>query len=85
MIHGHQVDPRYELLLERFPLATVIVHGHTHRPKREKFESRWIVNPGAASKNRGGEPPSLAIAKIEQGEVDVTHLALPGGEPFTPG
>jgi putative phosphoesterase len=82
--HGDQVHPRYELLLERFPAADVIVHGHTHRPKRERFGSRWIVNPGAATKARGDYPPSVAVAELADGEVHFVHLALPGGEAFTP-
>jgi len=83
--HGHRVDPDYGLLLKRFPAADVIVHGHTHRPKREKVGNRWIVNPGAASKGRGGDPASLAIATLRPGSVEFVHLALPGGVAFTPG
>ena len=85
VIHGHRVAPDFGLLLKQFPAADVIVHGHTHRPKQEKLENRWIVNPGAASKGRGGDPPSLAIATVHRGSVKFVHLALPGGEAFTPG
>lgn len=82
--HGDQVAPDFRRLLQRFPVADVIVHGHTHRPKQEKVGNRWIVNPGAASRGRGGNPASLAIATLDRGSVEFVHLALPGGEAFTP-
>lgn len=83
--HGHRVDPRYELLLDRFPAADVIVHGHTHRPAVRRVGARWIVNPGAASSGRGGSPPSLAIATVRERRVEFLHLELPGGRSFQPG
>ncbi len=82
--HGHQVDPRYDLLLQQFPAADVIVHGHTHRPKARPVGARWIVNPGAASSGRGGSPPSLAIATVDGGRVRFVHFELPGGRSFQP-
>jgi hypothetical protein len=62
----------------------VIVHGHSHVPRCERFGSRWIVNPGAATRGRAGHPASVAIAHVEGGKVEITHLALPDGTPFTP-
>jgi putative phosphoesterase len=83
--HGHRVDPRYELLLEQFPAADVIVHGHTHQPKIQRVGPRWIVNPGAASSGRGGSSPSLAIATVTGGRIRLVHFELPGGRSFQPG
>jgi putative phosphoesterase len=83
--HGHRVDPRYELLLDRFPAADVIVHGHTHRPKVRQVGARWIVNPGSASAGRDGSPPSVAIAAVRAGGVEFLHLELPSGRAFQPG
>jgi len=83
--HGDKVAPDFELLLQRYPAADVIVHGHTHRPKRDRVGRRWIVNPGAASKGRAGTPASVAIATVSGGSVEFVHLALPDGAVFTPG
>ncbi len=82
--HGDLAAPRFESLLNRFPTADVIVHGHSHVPRCERFGSRWIVNPGAATRGRAGHPASVAIANVEGGKVEITHLALPDGTPFTP-
>jgi putative phosphoesterase len=83
--HGHLVHPNYELLLEQFPAADVIVHGHTHRPKARQAGTRWIINPGAASSGRGGSPPALAIATVGGGRVEFDHLELPSGKSFRAG
>ncbi len=71
-------------LLKLFPTADVIVHGHSHVPRCDRWGSRWIVNPGAATKPRSGHPASVAIARVDDGEVEITHLSLADGAPFTP-
>lgn len=82
--HGDLVAPRFDSLLKLFPTADVIVHGHSHVPRCDRVGSRWIVNPGAATKPRSGHPASVAIALVENGEVQITHLSLADGAPFTP-
>ncbi len=84
MAHGHLVSPRFDLLLDEFPDADVIVHGHSHRPRLDRVAGRWLVNPGAARSPRGGSPPSVALAEIRDGGVRFSHLALPDGRRFTP-
>jgi len=82
--HGDLVAPRFDSLLKVFPTADVIVHGHSHVPRCDRRGNRWIVNPGAANKPRAGHPASVAIATVERGKVEITHLSLPDGTPFTP-
>lgn len=82
--HGHRVAPRFEELLRAYPTADVVVHGHSHVPRRDRFGTRWLVNPGAASEGRHGRPASVAVAELDAGSVRITHLALPDGEPFSP-
>lgn len=82
--HGDLVAPKFDSLLKLFPTADVIVHGHSHVPRCDRRGSRWIVNPGAATKPRSGHPASVAIAQVDDGEVEITHLSLTDGASFTP-
>jgi uncharacterized protein len=82
--HGHRVAPRFDLLLDRFPDADVVVHGHSHVPSRRRVGERWLVNPGSAGRARDGWPSSVALAEVRDGRARFTHLALPDGRPFDP-
>jgi len=44
----------------------VVVHGHTHRPEIGLRESVLYVNPGSASRPRGG-PASVALVELGHG------------------
>jgi predicted phosphodiesterase len=78
----------YEALIDRFPDADAIVHGHSHVPRCDRVDGVWLLNPGSAGP--GGEcwPPSVAIAKIDgdgaagRDRLTVVHLDLRTGEPF---
>ena len=82
--HGDLVAPRFDLLLDRFPTADVIVHGHSHVPRCDRRGSRWIVNPGAATNPRSGHPASVAIVEVGGDKIEFTHLSLADGTPFAP-
>ncbi len=82
--HGDLVSPQFDILLRAFPTADVIVHGHSHVPRCDCHGGRWLVNPGAVTKPRAGHPASVAIAEVEDGRVEFTHLSLPDGTPFSP-
>lgn len=45
------------------------VHGHTHIPRDEVRGSCRIVNPGSASRPRGGHAPSVAVVELADGIV----------------
>ena len=47
----------------------VVVHGHTHVPREEYVGSVLRLNPGSASKPRGGSKKSIARISIEAGGV----------------
>lgn len=47
----------------------VFVHGHTHVPRNESVGSRLIVNPGSASRPRGGSGRSVAVMEVSGGAV----------------
>ena len=55
VVHGHQivsVERRHGWLRERYPDVRVVVYGHTHRRCIDRSARPWIVNPGAAGRNR---------------------------------
>ncbi len=47
----------------------VFVHGHTHIPKLVQRAGKVLVNPGSASRPRGGSKRSVAIMTIEDAKV----------------
>lgn len=79
--HGHLV-PDLDGLLSDFPDADVVVHGHSHVPRRERVGDRWFVNPGSAGPGGDGWEPSVAIAEIDAGEIRIVHLDLRTGRPL---
>ena len=79
--HGHLVSD-LDGLLAVFPDATVIVHGHSHVPRRDRVGNRWLVNPGSAGPGGEGWPPSVAIVEIDAAGFRVVHLELRTGRPL---
>ena len=68
VIHGHQierVERRHGWLRERYPDARVVVYGHTHRRCIDRSARPWIVNPGAAGRNRTFGGPSLIVIDVD--------------------
>ncbi len=70
-IHGDRVNParrRHEKLRRRFPDALAVVYGHSHRFVIDQTERPWILNPGAAGRDRTYGGPSCLVLTIT-GEV----------------
>ena len=66
--HGHQIESverRHGWLRERYPDARVVVYGHTHRRCIDRSARPWIVNPGAAGRNRTFGGPSLVVIDVD--------------------
>lgn len=81
--HGHRVQPAYERLVERFPGAGLVVHGHTHEPSLTRVGSVLLLNPGAAGPKRFGKPVTVAVVEVgADGTPSVRHLDLETGETF---
>lgn len=47
----------------------VVVHGHTHIPREERIGGVLYLNPGSASKPRGGSKRGIARLAIDSGKV----------------
>ena len=68
VIHGHQiarVERRHGWLRERYPDARVVVYGHTHRRCIDCGDRPWVVNPGAAGRDRTFGGPSLVVIDVD--------------------
>ena len=76
VIHGHQYwsrqDPQ-EAILSHFPEARAVVYGHSHFVQHEKFDGRWLLNPGAAGNrlNRGGSSCLILKASVDKWLVEM--------------
>ncbi|HLZ44349.1 MAG TPA: metallophosphoesterase family protein [Gemmatimonadales bacterium] len=67
--HGDQFgSPNPAKLHEAFPLAEIIIFGHSHRPVLELVDKTvTVMNPGGAGAPRFGIPPSVGILELEAG------------------
>lgn len=52
----------------------VVVHGHTHIPRNQMLDGVRYINPGSATRPRGGSKKSLACLTIEYGEVSAVEF-----------
>ena len=62
--HGHQhgmASPSHDSLRAAYPEARVIVYGHSHKLVIDKSHSPWVINPGAAGRERTHGGPSCLI------------------------
>ena len=69
VVHGHQIERgmerRHEWLRDRFSDARVVVYGHTHRHCIDRSARPWLVNPGAAGRDRTYGGPSLMVIDVD--------------------
>jgi hypothetical protein len=70
---GKNIYMLHDLLtLDLDPAAagvSVIISGHSHRPKIERREEVWYFNPGSAGPRRFSSPVSLGLLEIIHGEI----------------
>jgi uncharacterized protein len=45
----------------------LLLHGHTHVPRRELVRGTWFLNPGCITRPNRGAPASYAWLTIEEG------------------
>jgi putative phosphoesterase len=74
--HGHEVRRVTPDVLAATYDADLIVYGHTHRQRVDRVGKALVVNPGAAGARRFDLEPSVAIARIERRQVEVTIVPL---------
>ncbi|HEV2244350.1 MAG TPA: metallophosphoesterase family protein, partial [Streptosporangiaceae bacterium] len=70
MIHDSGAAPgRLRRLRRRFPDAGLVVFGPSHIPLDEAGEGIRIVNPGSPTDRRRQPQGTLAVLRIESGEL----------------
>ncbi len=67
-VHGHNAGRparRHTILRNLYPDARAIVYGHSHRLICDRSKRPWVLNPGAAGKNRTfGGPSCLVLSAL---------------------
>ena len=55
----------------------VVIHGHTHIPRNQILDGMLYLNPGSATRPRGGSKKSMVRLTIEEGKVtNVEFISL---------
>ena len=67
---------RERRLLARFPGCDAVVFGHTHLPQAERFENRWILNPGSPTERRRAEARSMLVLEVAGGAIRPELVSL---------
>ncbi len=79
--HGDKFNPvasRHKKLRENFPTAKAIVYGHSHQLVCDQSDTPWILNPGAAGKNRtkGGASCLVVLTSKDQWAISEFRAEL---------
>jgi putative phosphoesterase len=48
----------------------ILLHGHTHVPRKERRGSVLFLNPGCVTRANQGAPPSVAWLEISDGKIN---------------
>lgn len=68
--HGHRFGayPDHDQLRWDYAEARLVVYGHTHKRVIDQNAEPWVVNPGAAGKERTKGGPSCLILNASESE-----------------
>ena len=68
--HGHRLggNPEHDQFRWDHAEARLVIYGHTHKRIIDQSAEPWIVNPGAAGKERNKGGPSCLILKASEAE-----------------
>lgn len=56
--------------------VSVVIHGHTHRPRAERIDGVLHLNPGSIGPRRFSLPVTLALLRLFPGGVEWEHVDL---------
>lgn len=82
VVHGHRTPAkeRHAKLRRRYPDARVIVYGHSHRLVADQDAEPWVLNPGAAGRERTfGGPSCMVLSAGHGGWSLAVHRFPPSG------
>ncbi|MCP5141280.1 MAG: metallophosphoesterase family protein [Gammaproteobacteria bacterium] len=78
--HGHRAGPvrnRHTRLRQRYEGARAIVYGHSHHMVCDLDEEPWVLNPGAAGRERTFGGPSCLVLYTGEGAWQVEEHRFP--------
>ena len=68
------------------PVPHVCVHGHTHLPRLDfgsaASPAQFVINPGSASRPRGGYARSVGKMEVEAGRILSIRIEMLSGTPL---
>ena len=67
---------RVARLRKRFPSAKVVVFGHSHIPQIEWHDGQLLLNPGSPTDRRMQPQHTMAVLKIEAGDIEAELIQL---------
>lgn len=82
MTHGHLLDTRNynDSALEFFAGEDpqIIIHGHSHVARHDRYQGVSFLNPGAAGRPRFRDVPSVAVIEIRPDRsFEITFQEIP--------
>ena len=80
VVHGHRVwdlRDRHGRLRRQFPGARAVVYGHSHRQVCDLAADPWVLNPGAAGRDRTFGGPACLVLRAGPGAWRVTPHRFP--------
>lgn len=75
VVHGHQwpARVRHVRMRQRWPTASAVVCGHSHRRVIDTDTTPWVLNPGAAGRSRTYGGPSCLVLTASARHWQVTE------------
>ena len=67
---------RRDRMKQWFPVARVVVFGHSHMPLLEDEDGLMLLNPGSPTERRRAPEHTFALLRVEGGEVGAEILTL---------
>jgi uncharacterized protein len=77
----HDAGPRTgrdARLARRFQGCVAVVYGHTHVPQIDRWDGRWILNPGSPTERRRAPARTMLELRVEGGAVVPELIDLTG-------
>lgn len=68
--------PEDALMAARSGEYDLCIHGHTHTPADYVSGTTRIINPGSASRPRGGSAKCVATVRIDEGKIGPVRTIL---------
>ena len=77
VVHGQQYGrPTARKVAADHATADLVVFGHSHQPEIERVGDLLVVNPGSAGPARFNLPVTVALASVDDGQIEARLVRL---------